>query len=175
MSEKRLKLVAGSINGWADEDGWRIYVLDVSGRGVWDRDLEMVVQPDFIADIAHLPQFRDETFHEIRLHHVLEHLPPGEAMLALMELHRILKPAGVLDIEVPDVLRVATAFANGELDHAGYSQWTLGEQLENHQPSDSHRSAWTETVLRDALGATRFVVGPREESGLALRFVARKP
>lgn len=170
-----LRLVAGSINGWADEDGWRTYVLDVSRRGVWDRDLAMTVQPDFVADIAHLPQFRDDTFDEIRLHHVLEHLPPNEATLALRELHRILKPGATLDIEVPDVLRVAEAFIGGDIDHAAFSQWMLGEQLENHQPSDSHRSAWTEQTLHPALTDAGFTVADREETGLALRYIARKP
>lgn len=165
----------GTINYHPDEDGWRNVDLDISGRGVWDRELEMAVAPDFVADIAALSDFRAETFDEIRAHHVLEHLSRDRAEQALSELHRVLVPGGTLDIEVPDVGRVCSAWARDEIDHPTLTQWLYGEQLPNHEPGDSHRYGWTEDLLRAALTVAGFSVGEREETGLALRFVARKP
>jgi predicted SAM-dependent methyltransferase len=170
----KLRLIAGTINHWPDDGEWHNVTLDVSNRGVWDRELDMPLQPDFVGDIASLPQFRDDTFNEVRLHHVLEHLAPARGELALAELHRILKSGGVLDIEVPDLDKIAAAYTAGELDHAGVSQWLLGEQLANHESGDSHRSLWTESILSAALEAAGFAVGDPEETGLATRFRAVK-
>lgn len=171
----KLRLVAGTINDPPLEDGWRSFTLDIENRGVWNRDLDMAVQPDFVADIASLPIFRDDMFDEIRIHHVLEHLHPERARVAIGELRRILKADGVLDVEVPDIARVCAAYTAGDLDHAGVSQWLYGEQLPNHTMADSHRSAWTEALLDEALTAAGLHAGEALAAGLACRFRAVKP
>lgn len=170
----KLRLHAGTINHWPDEDGWQNYHLDVSPRPIWDRTIDMGVLPDFIADLSDLGQFRAETFDEIRCHHVLEHLPIDRALEAIAGLARILKTGCVLDVETPDVAKVCKAWLHDELDMAGLSQWLLGEQLQNHEPSDSHRSVWTEDSLRDALGLAELISGDPIESGYACRFRAVK-
>lgn len=170
----KLRLVAGSINAWPDTDGWRNFVLDISNRGVWDRDLRMTVQPDFVDDIANLARFRADTFDEVRAHHVLEHLSEQRSLLALGEFHRVLKPAGVLDLEIPDIARVCLAWVREELDDDGLRQWLYGEQLPNHETGDSHRYAWMEHELRSVLTDIGFDVPVREETGLALRVRAVK-
>lgn len=169
------RLVAGTINHRADDGEWRNWHLDVENRGIWSADLEITVQPDFVADIAQLPIFRDEMFDEVRAHHVLEHLAHDRALLALDEFHRILVPGGILDVEVPDIARVIDAYTAGTLDHSGLSQWLYGEQLPDHTPGDSHRFPWTDLFLYDALEAADFEVGDPEDTGLAVRFRAVKP
>lgn len=166
------RLIAGTINDWPDTDEWSNYTLDVSPRGIWNRDLEMVVQPDFVADITMLADFREATFDEVRLHHVLEHLSGPNGRVALTELHRILIPGGTLDLEVPDLDRVTHAYVHGHIDADAARQWLLGEQLANHEDSDTHRCLWTEQELRVALAEADFRTGEREETGLALRFRA---
>jgi predicted SAM-dependent methyltransferase len=171
----KLRLIAGTINDAPLEDGWRTFTLDVSARGIWNADLEMSVQPDFVADITNLGRFREDTFDEVRLHHVLEHLSGDQGRLALTELHRILKPGATLDVEVPDLDRVCSAYVTGDITADDARQWLLGEQLANHADSDTHRCLWTEGELADALLEAGFGVGAREETGLALRLVAVKP
>lgn len=168
------RLVAGTINHWPDDDEWRNYTLDVANRPIWSSDLDIAVQPNFVCDLAAMPMFREAMFDEVRAHHVLEHLARDHATLALQEIHRILKPAGILDVEVPDIGRVTAAWAAGELDVAGFSQWLYGEQLPEHQPGDSHRWPWTEEQLRVALEIAGFRVDDPEPTGLAVRFRAVK-
>ena len=169
------RLIAGVINRYQPEEGWVNLHMDISPRPIWIGSLEFAGLPDVIGDIANMVDFRDEMFDEVRLHHVLEHLDRVSANSALRETLRVLKPGGNLDIEVPDMLRVVNAWLADELDDAGFQQWTYGEQLAHHEPGDSHRYGWTETALRAELRAEGFQVGDREETGLALRFIATKP
>lgn len=171
----KLRLHAGTINHWPDEKGFRNYHVDISPRPIWDRSINMAVLPDFVADIASLNDFRPGTFDEIRCHHVLEHLARARASLALEELHRVLKPGGTLDIEVPDVGKVCKAWLYDDLGHDGLVQWLYGEELPYHEPTDSHRYGWTGQLLRAALTDAGFEPGDEVDAGLACRFVAVKP
>jgi predicted SAM-dependent methyltransferase len=166
----KIRAYMGTINRHPDEADWRNIDLDVSSRGIWDHDLNMAVNPDFVCDITDLTIFRDETFDAVVLNHVLEHLSYEHAHIALSEIIRVLKTGGELDIEVPDAERVTAAWIDGDLDDAGFAQWIYGEQLAEHEPGDSHRYAWTERTLRLALEKAGFRVGDRSPTGLALRF-----
>ena len=47
----------------------------------------------------------DRTVEAIRAAHVMEHIPAGDARLAVMnEAHRVLRPGGVFEIRVPNCL-----------------------------------------------------------------------
>lgn len=165
-----LRLWAGTINARPDEDGWRNYTLDMSNRGVWDVDLGMSVAPDFVCDITCMPIFRDDMWDEVVLHHVLEHLPRANAPVALDEIRRILKPDGILDIEVPDMDAICAAWVSGEHPKAMLQQWVYGEQLGAHELGDNHRFGWTEVELRETLADAGFRPGARLADGLAVRF-----
>lgn len=172
-----LRLIAGTINRYyPDVPGWANYHADVSPRGIWDPHAAIAVSPDFVLDIADRDAvrglFREAMFDAVRLHHVLEHMTRARGAVALENLAWLLRDDGELDIEVPDFLRVARAWLNADLAHASMEQWVYGEELSNHEPGDSHRAAWTEPLLRAALEDAGFDVGDREETGLALRFVA---
>ena len=55
---------------------------------------------DAVHDLALFPwPFEDNVFEQIRMHHVLEHLP--ETVRTLEELHRICAPGGQVQIRVP--------------------------------------------------------------------------
>jgi len=61
---------------------------------------------DLTADVSELPMFETESVEHIFNHALLEHLPPWDTMKALREWHRVLKPGGTIQIEVPDLERV---------------------------------------------------------------------
>lgn len=170
------RLVAGTINARPEfEDGWTTYTLDVSPRGIWDRELNMSVQPHFVMSITSMPEFRDETFDEIRCHHVLEHVRFEEAEQAIQEFWRILKPGGQLDIETPDVLRVIDAWNRDELDLQGLNQWLYGEHLPNHEPGDTHKTGWSKGSLWNLLAANGdFDLVDQPDAGYAIRYVVAK-
>lgn len=68
--------------------------------GVDAKDLPGV---DIVQDIMVGPlPFKDESVDEIRMSHVLEHIPAGNCTLDLFnEIHRIMKPGGTMYIETP--------------------------------------------------------------------------
>lgn len=170
----KYRLIAGTINWYHPEKGWMNYHLDVSDRGIWDPEINMTVYPQFVQSISDLGNFREDTFDEIRAHHVLEHLDGPSGQASLFGFHRILKPGGVLDIEVPDIGRVVDAWHEGEHTPQDLQQWIYGEQLTNHEAGDSHRYGYDEYILREALQLAGFDVPAREETGLAVRFRAVK-
>lgn len=169
----QFRLIGGTINQYLPEDGWENVHLDIANRQIWHQGLSILVQPDLIADIAEL-QLPDESFDEIRYHHVMEHLPRERADMALAEAFRVLKIGGVLDIEVPDFDAVVRRWLDGDLDHDSAMQWVYGEHLSNHESGDSHRYGWTSALLSEALDASGFALVEPIDAGLAVRFRATK-
>lgn len=168
------RLVAGTINWYRAEKGWTNVHLDVTDRGIWNSELKMATMPDFIADIAETT-FHDEMFHEVRLHHVLEHMSRDRGMMALREIHRILKPEGALDIEVPDMNRIANAWVAGDHAEEDLQQWIYGEDIGGHgNAADFHRYGWSERALREAVAEVGFTVVGNPATGLAVRLICEK-
>jgi len=65
-------------------------------------DVDPSTEPDILADIEDRIPCNDETFDEIRCHHILEHIETKNKVKVLGELWRVLKKDGILDIEVPN-------------------------------------------------------------------------
>ncbi len=172
----KTRLIAGTINHIADDSEWHNIHLDVSDRGIHDAEIGAMVQPDVVADLSQwLPMFADDTFDEVRAHHVLEHLTSQQGLNALIAIYRVLKPGGEFDVEVPDMDRICDAWVKRDHSALDLQQWVFGEQLANHEPGDNHRFGYNEELLRERLVAQGFEVGEREETDLALRLIARKP
>jgi SAM-dependent methyltransferase len=84
VSEQRLHLGCGHeiLSGWVNHD-----IAPLPGV-------------DIVHDLDQYPwPFEDESFDQVRLYHVLEHL--AEPMRAIEELHRITKPGGLVEVRVP--------------------------------------------------------------------------
>ena len=65
-------------------------------------DISPVFSPDFEHDITQFPwPFPDASMSDVRCLHVLEHLERKHLVPVMNEMHRILAPGGVLEIEVP--------------------------------------------------------------------------
>lgn len=69
---------------------------------------------DEVADIRALP-YADNCFDGVECYHVLEHLLPDDAQIALGELWRVLKPGGVLMVAVPDMRKCAASLIGGDV------------------------------------------------------------
>lgn len=170
---KKKVLLAGTINHRQDTDEVAYVHLDASSRPIYDADLNMMLAPDVVANLAdELPMFEDGAFDEIRCHHVLEHMTYGQATLATNAMARVLKVGGVLDVETPDMDRIAAAWISGEYAHADLQQWIYGEDL--HGEFDGHRQALNETKLRGLVEDAGLTIVEQPETGLAVRFIARK-
>lgn len=81
--------------------------LDI-GSGNWKfegyetLDNDPIVGADIVADLTDSIPVEDNTYDEIRCHHILEHIDTKYKVKVMAELYRILKPGGILDIEVPN-------------------------------------------------------------------------
>jgi len=76
---------------------------------------------DYIANASKKMPFSDNCFDAIYASHVLEHVPWYQVDSTLKEWNRILKPAGEIEILVPNGLKIAKAWVESESNHAGFN------------------------------------------------------
>jgi SAM-dependent methyltransferase len=88
-------------------------------------------------DLTRPLPFGDATFDAAFGSHVLEHLTPAEAEALLAELHRVLRPGGVLRIAVPDLDRVIAEYDAGQPDEFLFGMWQGRERS-----TSRHRHWW---------------------------------
>lgn len=105
-----------------------------------DRDFLDVRKP---ADWAAL--FAPDSIDRILCEHMLEHLAPAEASVALRECHRYLKPGGLLRLAVPDGYRRDPAYV-----------------AEAAPPNDGHQVFYNIDTLTSLMSASGFKVEPLE-------------
>ncbi len=120
------------------------------------------------ADGLALP-FRSESFEAAQAIHVLEHIPRAKHGSFIREAHRVLKPGGVLWIEVPNLLEVCrklvvigdelerTPYTGGGPEESRYDRlqervrcWTLSVYGKHRHVGDAH--CWgfmPQTLMRD--------------------------
>lgn len=91
-----MKLVIGTGADWQKKDG--VIGLDIIPE----------FNPDVVRDILRGLPFDDDKFDEIEIEHVLEHIsghlacrPTDNFDFVMNEMHRVLKPGGLLRIETP--------------------------------------------------------------------------
>lgn len=69
---------------------------------------------DRVGDVRNLPW--TARYDGVEFHHVIEHLTPADARLALSEIHRVLVPGGILEISCPDLEACARTLLAGNLE-----------------------------------------------------------
>ena len=75
-------------------------------KGYINVDIDPLVKPDILVDLNNLKSykvFKSDEYDEIFMSHILEHL--SNPFSIMKELHRILKPGGILKIKVPHFSR----------------------------------------------------------------------
>jgi ubiquinone/menaquinone biosynthesis C-methylase UbiE len=73
----------------------------VTLKGYKTLDNDKSVNADYCADIEETLPFKDNSIEEIRAYSVLEHIKTENKVKVMSELYRILKPGGILEIQVP--------------------------------------------------------------------------
>ncbi len=82
-------------------------------KGFSSVDWTNETKPDFVCDLNIFPYlWKDNSVEEIEMSHCLEHLE--KPLKVMRELHRILKPGGVLHVKVPHFSR---GFTHAEHEH----------------------------------------------------------
>jgi SAM-dependent methyltransferase len=104
-------------------------------------------------DLAQPLPYPDAAFEAVFGSHVLEHLTPAEAESLLGELHRVLRPGGIVRIAVPDLDRVIAEYDPGHPDEFLFGMWQGRDRS-----TSRHRHWWlyNERSLRDLLTRTGF-------------------
>jgi predicted SAM-dependent methyltransferase len=117
--------------------------------------------------------------------HVIEHLPEAAGERLLAELHRVLRPGGVLRLTTPDLKRIIAIYEdrNEVVDRDDYARFLDHETGKRHlQPAQilndylrlwGHRHVYDEPDLRARLESAGFVAIERVEPGLSAHAALR--
>jgi SAM-dependent methyltransferase len=83
-------------------------------------DIDPSVQPDIVGSIVNMAEVPADSVDAVWSSHNLEHVYSHEVPVALREFFRVLRPAGVALITVPDLQYVAKSIAKGQLEETLY-------------------------------------------------------
>jgi hypothetical protein len=132
--------------------------VDISGADV-NRDLRVPPWP-----------WADASISEILASHILEHFDKPVGRIFLEECFRVLAPAGVLHLAVPDLDKFITAHATGDYGPLGGYFWTdindfMGGGSHEQDEALRHRYMYTFDSLAFALQDIGFVKAKTVEGG----------
>ena len=118
-------------------------------------DANAACEPDLVSGADRLAMYPDGVVDEIEANHLFEHFTLAEAHAALAEWARVLKPGGVLSLELPS-LDGCLKVIGQERDPHGYDMGMIG--LFGYPPliardglAQVHKWAWTAQTLTAAL------------------------
>lgn len=139
--------------------------------------VDLAPEADVHADIKELP-FPDDHADEIMGIHVFEHLYRWEAPAALAEWLRVLKPGGLLVLEMPDIIKVARYILTSSDQRMGL--WGAYGDPGYREPLMVHKWGWSAAELSaelKAAGFRRVVERPVQwhKKQRDMRIEARKP
>ena len=111
-------------------------------------DIIKVPGVNVMASGCQLP-FKNDSFEEVHCFHVLEHVTRDKYKPMLSEMHRVLKPGGVLYVETPDfqgtVANLTRAFATG--DTRAIHVWTTSVYGKNERKGMQHHWGFHEGLM----------------------------
>ncbi|QQP98614.1 DUF4214 domain-containing protein [Lysobacter enzymogenes] len=122
-------------------------------------DLHDFHHPDIVADITNLKPLADNYAGYALAQDILEHVPRDCCSTALREWNRVLKPDGLLEVRVPDVIALARLLQEPDRQTPEAQdtllQCMFGTQRYN---GDFHYNGFTELSLTHALNDAGFEV-----------------
>ena len=111
-------------------------------------------QPDILSDLRSIP-LEDACADQLMAIHVFEHFAPWEVGYLLAEWRRLLKPGGILILEMPDVVKSARNLIDGLGDQM--SMWGLYGDPGPRDPFNMHKWGWTFRTIEPVLLEAGFV------------------
>lgn len=141
---------------------------------------------DYIVDFLNNEIFNDNEFDLIYASHIVEHIPWYQTERLFSEFYRILKPGGVLEVWVPDGLKICKAFVDAELlgsndfkndgwyrfnDKKDPCLWasgrlfTYGDGAGTTDHPNWHRAIFSERFLKEMFSIAGFIHIERMQSG----------
>ncbi|MFK7733464.1 MAG: methyltransferase domain-containing protein [Pseudomonadales bacterium] len=79
-------------------------------------DIDAEIKPDIVGDIRDMSGVEAAKFDGLYSSHNIEHVYPHEAQSVINEFYRVLKPGAQALIAAPDIQRIASVIAEGNLD-----------------------------------------------------------
>jgi predicted SAM-dependent methyltransferase len=131
----RLDLAAGHFR----QAGWISVDLDDG----YSAHTKHAVKPDVVADVRKLP-FPDDYADEARAIHIIEHFQPWEALAAVQEWVRVIKPGAQLAIECPSLEKIIKLADVPQIEPR-YTYWALYGDPRHQRPEMMHH--WCYTTL----------------------------
>ena len=137
------------------------------------------VPPDVVHDISKPLPFEPDSADEIHAYHVLEHFYRWEADRLLSDWKKVLKPGGLLVLELPSLDKILQHFKANPADER-LTIWALYGDPKYKNPAMCHRWAYTYSTLRELLESVGFRdinSGKRPQTHIPfrdMRFEARK-
>jgi len=97
--------------------------------------------------------FKSETFEEVRAIHCLEHIPRNQHEEFYKEMVRVLKPNGIVHIEVPNFIKICELITDSykKQNMEQVRIWTLSVYGKNRHGGDKHYWGFSEELLRSDL------------------------
>jgi SAM-dependent methyltransferase len=142
--------------------------------------------PDVLADALHIP-LPEGCADEVMSIHNLEHIDVWQAGDAIDEWRRLLKPGGLLVLEMPDILKCCANMLSG-YSHSGkdpvqFSYWGIFGDPTTKDPFMMHKWGWHPGSLRELLTLHRMMHIAQEvpqwhpggKDNRDFRMTARKP
>lgn len=110
-------------------------------------------EPDIKGDVRQIP-LEPESVDEIMAIHLFEHLPRWETDKTLAHWFSLLKPGGLLVLELPDLTKCCQNILAGQTDQMGL--WGLYGDPKYETEIMCHRWGWTSHALADHLRVAGF-------------------
>lgn len=159
-------------------DGWEHLLLDVDRRG----------RPDIVCDARKLKTQNPGRFDAVYCSHNLEHYYSHDVPKVLKGFHHVLKPDGLVEIRVPDLIAVMEAVLKNGLDVTDVLYMSpagpilvrdviygLGREIESSgKDFYAHKTGFGERSLREALLQSGFPYVMTSRDGFELAALAFK-
>lgn len=112
-------------------------------------DINQDLKPDMVADFKSKLPFPDESAEEVYLFHTIEHIEKIHHVKVLCEIHRVLKPDGLVIISYPEFIRCAQNYIDNYHGKRDFWEATIyGRQL---YKSDYHVALMNSEEFRELL------------------------
>lgn len=132
-------------------------------EGYMNIDCRETPATDLVCDAWAIDLGHNDFVAEIYSRHMLEHLDPNDARLALRRWYELLAIGGLLRLVVPDIefhARQLLGMAKGpfedQMQHAMAGFWGWRDEARGGSRTDSHRWGYTESSLTAELAAAGF-------------------